>query len=243
MNAGRIGAGVVSRVGEDAVLASGAAVDVEDRIAAAVLDVHPDRPDRAEAGGLRGAVRDEVDRVADRKRHRLWRQVVDHVVDRPDVARLVAVAESARHLHDRLLLAGAHEQPRAAGEIGEDAVVEHHLVGFRGLALPRPRRPDEVGPHADDPAIHPRALAPHDRPVGDPVLAGGHVQGPDRVGDPLDTIAEALRRPVRGLGRGGGDQQHARQRRPNRHPTCPGHRYLTTRKAPRISGWIRQKYV
>jgi hypothetical protein len=79
-------AGVV-RIRE-AALASRAALDVEHRVGLAVLHVHPQRPGRLDRLGLGRARCDPVELVVDEHDLAVARAVVQHVVDRDDVARL-----------------------------------------------------------------------------------------------------------------------------------------------------------
>ena len=92
------------------------------------------------------------------------------------------------------------------------------LIDCGGCPLRGPLGPDEVGPHAGDPAVHGGLLGAGDRPVGDPVLTRGHVDRADVVGDPLDPAAEALGRAVEGL----------RRRRSHKHGACKHHRSRCT---------------
>ena len=142
--AAAVGVGRVVGVGEAPVLPAPAKC-VEHRVGRATLDVEPLGADLADS--LRGLRRvgDEVERVGDVDPIPVREQVVDHVVQDPLVARLVAVAEALRQPQIGLLLAGGERQ-LAVDE--PHRVVQVQDVDARDRAVD----PLEVGAEADDPA-------------------------------------------------------------------------------------------
>ena len=183
-----VGVRLVVRIGV-APPAPGALLDVEDRVRAALLHVHPDRGDRPDAARPPRGARDEVDLVDHVHLGRHRREVVDHVVEQPRVRGAVLVGVALREADDGLLLAGGHEQlgqARRGGigtaEVGPHAVVQVDHVHARHPAA----RVDQVGPDAGDPAVHLRLLA--DDLVADLVLARDHVERTDPVGQALCAV-------------------------------------------------------
>ena len=131
------------RVGEAAVAAARALVDVEDGVDLPGLDVAPQRVEVPDARGGRRPRRDEVDVVGDVHLGRRRRQVVDHVVHDPVVLRLVDPAVAVRRVEDRLLLARREQRPEVRDP---DGVVEVDDVHARD----RPVLVREVGLEARD---------------------------------------------------------------------------------------------
>ena len=172
--------GVARVVGEgEATAGPGTQGHVEDRVDVAALHVGPYRPDRADVRGRRRARRDEAEVVGEVDVVRLAQQVVDHVVEDPDVARLVGQAVAGRQPHRRLLLAGGEEDPPAERE--PDAVVEMEHIHPRNRVV---RLPPQVGLDRGDVAVLGRLL--HERREGDPVLARVDVERPGAVLQVLD---------------------------------------------------------
>src|SRR5262249_24677237 len=89
-----VGVPGVGRVGERAVLAV-TALAVEDGVALASADVEPDRDDRLDGTRKRRAWRDEIEVPDEADARRGGQLVVDHLVERPAIARLVRIAVSA----------------------------------------------------------------------------------------------------------------------------------------------------
>jgi hypothetical protein len=141
----------LARVRVAAVLAAGAAVDVEDRVDLHAHHVQPQRPELLHRGRPRRAVRDEVEVVGDVHVGGVRREVVDHVVHHPAVARAVAPAVAGRRRVGGLLLPG-RERRRPVDE--PHAVVQVDDVHARHPAA----HVLQVGPEAGDPAVHRRPL-------------------------------------------------------------------------------------
>ena len=165
--------------GELAVLAAVSPVDVEDRVEAAVVDVHPDRPDRLDLLGQGRIIRNEVDLPLDVHRELLRDEVVDHVVEDPGVRGQVAVPVTLGQPELRLLLTGGVE-PLATGggvipvDVEPDTVVEHHLVRGRHVELAAFLVDGhQVRLEAGDPAVLGRLLMALHHRVADLVLAAG----------------------------------------------------------------------
>ena len=150
---------------ELAVLAA-ALLDVEDRVEVVILDVHPDRMGRDDVGGRRRVRGNEVDLVGDVDLGRPRRQVVDHVVEDPEVLGADRIAVPLGQRVDRLLLARGHERVKAAdvrvaltlagGPVAEPhAMVEMDHVGQRdpATALAIGQRVLEVRRHPDHVAV------------------------------------------------------------------------------------------
>ena len=138
-----------------------------------VLDVHPDRVDRGNRRGERRGGRHEVDVVGDVDAPRRGGQVVEHVVQDPQVMGSDRVSIARGELVDRLLLARGHERVEApvgvalalpGGPVGQPhAVVKVDDVGSRdrAAAFAVGERVAEVGGHPDHEAV--------DRRLGHPV--------------------------------------------------------------------------
>ena len=187
--------------------------DVEDRVEAPALHVHPDRPHVPDPARRGRALRHEVHLVDHVDLRRRRPQVVDHVVEEQRVRGLDRVAVALRQANDGLLLAGREERldpeaRRAPRHVHPDAVVEVDHVHARHAAV----QVGQVGPDAGEPAVDLRPL--DDRRVADLILAGNDVEGTDPVRDALRTPGKLLHR--RGLPdrrarvRAGGD--HCSQR-------------------------------
>ena len=141
----------LARVRVAAVAAAGAAVDVEHRVRLDAHDVQPHRPDLLHPGRLRRRVGDELELVVDVDVGRCRREVVDHVVHHPRVARPVAPAVARGRLHRGLLLAG---RERRLAVVDPHAVVQVDHVHARDAAV----GVREVRLEAGDPAVDLRAL-------------------------------------------------------------------------------------
>ena len=138
--------------------------------------------------GGRGGVGHEVDVPLEVDLRRRGREVVQHVVDDPRVGGVVAVAEPARELRDRLLLAGGERRLVAHDP---DAVVQVQDVDGRRLAV----RVDEVRLEARDVAGDARLLRV--RLEDDRVLAGPDRDRPVAVALVLDAVVGDRRDDVR----------------------------------------------
>ncbi len=198
-----VGIGVRRLVGEGELpVLAAAAQHVEDGIRVPVLHVHPHGLDRLHLLAERRVQRHEVHVVGDVDRVRLVREVVDHVVDQPAVARPGEVAVRRGDLEDRLLLAGGEEALRQArrarvlrAHVDEDAVVQVQLVGGRHRAAGGL----EVRLQADDVAVL------------SGLLGGGGIAAEDQVRARLDVkrpVAEVEVLHALGRGRRGGLGDH-----------------------------------
>ena len=151
---------------------------VEHRVDAAVLHVHPDRVHVLHAARRRVVRGHDVDVVGDRHLERPRGEVVDHVVDPPEIVRRVAVAVARRHVELGLLLADAEEPLRKqrggveARARQPDAVVQVDLVDRRNGTVGEAQVRFE--PH--DPTVDLR-LRDRDLVRLDHVLAGPDVEG------------------------------------------------------------------
>ena len=167
-------------VGEGvAAVDAGPADGVEHRVRLAAHRVDPvgvDRSDVARGGRRRGH---EVHVPRDPHPVGARREVVDHVVEDPLVARAVAPAEALRQPDRGLLLP---RRPGRAPVDDPDRVVQVDDVDRRDL----PVRAHEVRPEARDEAVDLRALPR--RVERDGVLAGRDPDGPEAEVQVLDAV-------------------------------------------------------
>src|SRR5262249_11091293 len=117
----------------------------------------PDGDHRFDASRQRGGRRDEVDVPHETDARGERQLVVDHLVERPAIARPVRIAVSPRDMEDSLLLAGEEERPALA--VDPYAMVQMDDVHRR----PRAVEVLQVRLHAHDVAVNRRLLVLSDR--------------------------------------------------------------------------------